>query len=683
MEKDKLGAIVSKIRELMRSEDPAQRSKAVLACSKVPASESIPLLLVLLKNEADQDVARNMIRVLALFGPDKVSQIAMDLSRNSSEMIRVNAAFGLGFVEAAQSVEALQRFSADPSPEVSAEAVTALKRLASRGVAEALNALPSDPSASAGAARRGDLDRGWAEKLSKGSMDDKFEAIGMIQSHRPAWGQKAMVAALSNETDDRLTASLIMALGHVGDRAAIPALRGFLDSANTRIRANTVEALGLCGGTEALPLASMMLQDPNNRVRANAIVSLKDYPHIDLSKPIREMITSSEKLMQLSALYAIEMLGGDHLVKLIENEALVGNETVFVKAMGILEKLVGSGGRTGELAEAISQRLKKFQSQFQKRIQAAPVKSGETEEGLAQASALPAEEAIQMIGSLIEDYKALNESERKKFIFSLRNELNEVNFNVLTFISTIPDAGVESLVHLALRPYENMNMKLHLDRLSSAAAAQAATATGKEDALFGFENIQFKHSKPLLLLNKELTDREKNYRSRLGWGGKLLTGADILNALREDTQDMIMKATPVGMRIEKAFLCFYQEKYRQLVEGKKSLDSTKLIMSQKKSKGQYDNFSPLGELLWALDEPRYLLCIVTTGNIILFLRSNLNESKAVVKSVLYDFIDGVQLRPRGSVTDVTMKVGSKNLVIPDLFSPQARELEDLITVTLS
>lgn len=683
MEKDKLGAIVSKIRELMRSEDPGQRSKAVLACSKVPASESIPLLLVLLKNEKDQDVARNMIRVLSLFGPDKVAQVALDLSRNPSDNIKVNAAFGLGFVEAPQSVAALQKFVSDQSAEVSAEAMTALKRLASRGVAEALKALPANAGGDSGLRKRGDLDRSWAEKLMGGTIDDKFEAIGMIQSHRPAWGQKAVLAALSAETDDRLTASLVMALSHVGDRTAIPALRSHLDSANTRIRANTVEALGLCGGVEALPLASMMLQDPNNRVRANAIVALKDYPHIDLSRQIREMITSSEKLMQLSALYVIEVLGGDHLVKLIENEALVANETVLTKAMGILEKLIAAGGYTADLSRNITQKLNKFQAQFQKRLQSAPQPAAEKGESQAVTTALPTNEVIQNISSLIENYKAINESERKKFVFSLRNEVSEVNFNVLTFISTIPDPGVESLVHLALRPYENTGMKLHLDRLTSSAAAQAASATGKEDALFGFETIQFKHSKPLLLLNKELTDREKNYRSRLGWGGKLLTGTDVLNALREDTQDMIIKATPVGMRIEKAFLCFYQEKFRQLVEGKKSLDSTKLIMSLKRSKGQYDNFSPLGELIWALDEPRYLMCIVTTGNIILFLRSNLNESKSVVKSVQYDFIDGVQLRPRGSVTDVTLKVGSKNLVIPDLFSPQARELEDLITVTLS
>lgn len=558
------------------------------------------------------------------------------------------------------------------------------------------------------------------------------------------WVLDSMINSLKNEKDEKIAASMIMSTGMMCGRIinsqhdksgmaavlrAAEVLAPYLDSPNTRIRANAVEALSNTGSREFWPLIATCLSDPNNRTRANAILGLKNCRWIDTGKYLKEMIASCERLMQLSAVWTIGMLQREELVSLLTDERLAADEAVCEKTVIIAEDLSEHGFQSAKTIPELMLKLRKqvvsrpagsddltlkasAANGEQKRVsdskagaaagtgagtgaetRAATEVPGGTGTGGRTITTSPAaiestsssaadtgdETLLHSLQELIEKYTNLGLDEKKQIIFTIRNSVDEVHFNFLTYISRLHDRDMEALIHLALRGYEGTGFRDITNRLSGLSTAPETT----EEQIWGVQNIGLRQTMSTLQLNRELSEREKTFKKSGDWGGKLESQIQMLNALREDTQDMILAAVPAGQRIERAYMCFYNEKFGFFEDGKKSLDSSKVIMSLKKNISAFDTFSPTGELLWSIPQPRYLLCLITTSNVILFLRSGLDESRACTKSFYYDYIDGIQVRSKGPAMDVNLKMGEKSITIPELSPANAREFEDLITVALA
>ncbi len=111
--------------------------------------------------------------------------------------------------------------------------------------------------------------------------------------------------ALIREKDPYVQSSLILALGRLNVKDAIPTLETFLSDADARIRANAVEALGLIGDPSVFPKLISTLDDENNRVLANAVVALGNCPYIQLDAPVKRMYSSPEILMRRSLIYCL------------------------------------------------------------------------------------------------------------------------------------------------------------------------------------------------------------------------------------------------------------------------------------------------------------------------------------------------------------------------------------------
>jgi hypothetical protein len=231
---------------------------------------------------------------------------------------------------------------------------------------------------------------------------------------------------------------------------------------------------------------------------------------------------------------------------------------------------------------------------------------------------------------------------------------------------------------MALRAYESRNFPDYLDKLSNLNIK-----VSKGDNLFGITSIGFDHEKGILQLNKDLSLREKQYKATELWNSKMKCDSVLVHALREDTQDMITQSMALGATLEKVYMCFYQEKFNLYIQGKKSIDSSKIVLNLKKERARYDKFTPIGELLWSINQPRYMLFLITSCNIILFLRDSLEHTRCAVKSISYDYIDNITLKSDASTSDIIVSSGGKNLVIPMLSSSDAAQAEELITLALS
>ncbi|MBU1108569.1 MAG: hypothetical protein KKB51_17975 [Candidatus Riflebacteria bacterium] len=75
------------------------------------------------------------------------------------------------------------------------------------------------------------------------------------------------------------------------------------------------------------------------------------------------------------------------------------------------------------------------------------------------------------------------------------------------------------------------------------------------------------------LLAQNLQKRQKRFEMMQDWDGPFPPNAMILNTLREDTQQLIQKLINIDERIEKAWICLYNESLQPFRECQRSIDS--------------------------------------------------------------------------------------------------------------
>lgn len=163
---------------------------------------------------------------------------------------------------------------------------------------------------------------GLAEEYSELSAADpevKLNFIKDVVSTSRREVLPALAKHLKHEKSERILATLVLAIGHLGSREHVDDIAVFLKSTVNRVVANTVESLGMIGGDKAMGLIKPYLNHADNRTRANAIVALKDVPETDIATPLGEMLNSGHDLMQRSAIWASLNIGDVTCLDLLED----------------------------------------------------------------------------------------------------------------------------------------------------------------------------------------------------------------------------------------------------------------------------------------------------------------------------------------------------------------------------
>lgn len=132
------------------------------------------------------------------------------------------------------------------------------------------------------------------------------------------------IANLYEEEDEFVIATLLQAVGEVGDSTVIKSLSRFLKHGSDRVRANAVEALGKVGGDMIPKLVSPLLDDSNHRVRICAVRVLWTAGDRDVLDKLKWMLKSELPSDRISAAFMLGLIDDPVtvpvLVKAIDDE---------------------------------------------------------------------------------------------------------------------------------------------------------------------------------------------------------------------------------------------------------------------------------------------------------------------------------------------------------------------------
>lgn len=124
-----------------------------------------------------------------------------------------------------------------------------------------------------------------------------------------------LIKILDGEKHNWVIATLVKAIGYLGNEKIIPVIKPYLKHKDTRIRANAIEGLEYINSSKIVPIVAKCLSDPDNRVKANAIKCLNKFGNLEVKKYIEQMITSKKEDTIYSAIFALKVIGNDYAVE--------------------------------------------------------------------------------------------------------------------------------------------------------------------------------------------------------------------------------------------------------------------------------------------------------------------------------------------------------------------------------
>lgn len=353
-------------------EDPALRLHAVIGLSHIQ-HKSAYLLLVRGINDGAKPVRDAAFRVLIKLGRGKFLKLLEKMLLSSREWMREEAARACGKVNHPEVAVLLGRtFEGSQSPDLRRRLAKSLKSLARKGNVQALAFLKQARDARESSGEAGEAEDDARESVPSGPISSIQDGLpesspgNLLQEDDPATRLAILeeivneqdegrlgelIQALPGESDERVMASILIAVGKLGTAGQVGVIAPYLDHRDNRVRASAVEALSFIRDPSVVPLLQPMLSDRDNRTRANAIVALKDVPEVDLFKPLRQMVRSKNANAKLSAIYAILELGRPEFLPLLEK--LVDDEDPSIErkakqALSILREYEIVPGGDGE-----------------------------------------------------------------------------------------------------------------------------------------------------------------------------------------------------------------------------------------------------------------------------------------------------------------------------------------------
>ncbi|MBF0542882.1 MAG: HEAT repeat domain-containing protein [Candidatus Riflebacteria bacterium] len=139
----------------------------------------------------------------------------------------------------------------------------------------------------------------------------KLNAISGIERMREKPFAARFVEMLNTETDPWIVATLISAISHLEGQPELESMKKFLSHQDGRVRANAVEAISKVKSPEVFSILEPLLRDGNDRVRVNASVFLWKLGNHSIIDKLSVMAKEPSKWVRASAAYALGEIG-DH-----------------------------------------------------------------------------------------------------------------------------------------------------------------------------------------------------------------------------------------------------------------------------------------------------------------------------------------------------------------------------------
>jgi len=215
------------------------------------------------------------------------------------------------------------------------------------------------------------------EKLQKGNSDEKIDTIRKIVRLQDKSYSKILKEVLGVEKDNRVIATLLLALGILGEKADLPLIYTYFAHIDERVRANAIEAASYIPDPKTYEKIIPLIRDKNNRVRANAIKFLRMSGKVNVMEILKNMLTGNDIYMKESAVYALKFFPIEQILPLLEIAINDPDPVISKKAKMILAIFANAGNveasqllKTGKLAKTTEEEIEKNDFSVQKSIKA-------------------------------------------------------------------------------------------------------------------------------------------------------------------------------------------------------------------------------------------------------------------------------------------------------------------------
>jgi class 3 adenylate cyclase/HEAT repeat protein len=637
----------------LKDEDPRVRANAIEGLEYIDSPKTMPLVLGFL-SDPDNRIRANVIKSMKKYGIEGLYPVLQKMVTSPSVWMRDSAVYCMCNLQSPALFPLLEKAYGDPEESIRKKAESGLKSLAAKGVLEAADLLgisvdTLDASADENPVDESDgsvtLDKPLSPLQSEDAGERK-EEIDRIVSDHDSSQNKALIDLLATEEDHFLQACVVTALGVVGDQSAVEPLFKCLTSDLERIRANAIEALAALAPVRLLELSNKLLTDENNRVRANAIVALFHLNREDALIALRKMVNNDDELYRRSAFWAIVDIGTDDTIEFWKNFLTDENEEIRTRAVHHIHQLQDlSPDYANDIISSLDPKCK--------RLLAGDVATEKVV--VAFEEEMPEQTKKFKYSSFVN----LKTEDRLEMIDEAKANINVANYYFLReVLQKEKDFVVKVAARRGLKNFDNNDF-----------GSEALIATDNADFLETPEIIvsHYQGVKTVLILSRELVVKAKKQSDNGYWEGPFGQNGEILNALREDTQDMIA-AVLKNEEVVAVAPCYFNDRMVQFSSGQNSLDMTKYakLVNLSGPVGKMDLLSPSRAFLSSIPGPVYLLVILTSQKCSLFLRGALETKTCAHRTFHYRQISRIALNSLNDTVSIELTVAGEIIEIPHL-----------------
>mgnify|MGYP006278813981 CR=1 FL=1 len=334
------------VRSFFSEKNPKVRCNAIEALLRLGGDSCARDLVQALKDKSIR-VKNRALEALIDMDPQALALSLQKMLQSGEKSSRDLAAYALLKLERRDTIPLIVGLLADPEMSIRLKARNTLVNLAKNDCPEASEVLERlagkrkcpDEFMTISVLER----RPYMKEICHPQAKERLRAINAIVEAEDRQRIPHLLQALIVEKDEYVRAKLVIALGRLKAREAIPSLKLLCGDEIPRVRANAIEALGEIGDKESYPMLISFLEDANNRVRANAIVALQSYDLVDLKLPIEEMLDHEQELMRRSAIWAITEIRRPSFIKLLSKLVDDEDERVRKQARAALSIFASEG----------------------------------------------------------------------------------------------------------------------------------------------------------------------------------------------------------------------------------------------------------------------------------------------------------------------------------------------------
>lgn len=155
------------------------------------------------------------------------------------------------------------------------------------------------------------------QAMKSGSRQQKLEVLDLINKGMLKVDLNFLTSLIEIERDIELIASMLLAIGKLGDETQLGTINKFLKHANAQVRISAVVAVGLIGSSLGVEFVKEMLTDPDREVISHSAACLYRIDRSLALSVFEDMASSDDRVRLTSVIHALQTIDDIEFKKLL------------------------------------------------------------------------------------------------------------------------------------------------------------------------------------------------------------------------------------------------------------------------------------------------------------------------------------------------------------------------------